>query len=137
MAKNLTHESATRDAIATAVRSDLHAGTGANVNIKFYSETPSAQSTVVLDIDLGATPFGAASSAAITYTGTATGTKTSAGTASVQSFAIFDKATTPVKVIKGTVGATTTNWDIGITGGTSIKQNEKISLTNFVYTASV
>ena len=136
MAKNLTHESATRDAIAEQVRTDIHDGTGTS-SIKFYSETPAAQSTVVVDIDLGATPFGAASSAAITYTGTATGTKTSTGTASVQSFAIWDQATTPVKVIKGTVGATTTSWDVGISGGTSIKQNEKISLTNFVYTAPV
>lgn len=140
--RNLKHDaSTTRDALATAVRGEIHSGAATECTMKFYSETVDAQSTVVLSIDLGSTPFGTAAitSQSFNYPGTATGTKTSAGTASVQSFAIFDHDTTPDKILRGSAGSTTSTntYDVSIAGGASIKQNEKIKLTSFTYTASL
>ena len=142
MANNLKHENLTRDAIATAVRGDIQTGAGTQVTIDFFTQTVDAQTGAgFLSIDLGSTPFGTAAitTQSFTYGGTATGTKTGAGTASANSFAIYDRATTPVKVLRGTAGPTTgtPSFDVEIAGGNSIKQNEKISLTSFTYTASV
>ncbi len=106
MAKNLKHENDTRDAIATAVRNDIHVGAGANVTIAFFSQTVDAQTgSGFLTINLGSTPFGTAAitTQSFTYGGTATGTNTGA-TASANSWAIYDRTTpTANKIIR--VGA--------------------------------
>ena len=140
--RNLKHSlAATRDTLATEVRADIQNGTGTQVTIDFFEETLDAQATVILSIDLGNEPFGAAAitNQAFTYTGTATGTKGGTGTGTVQSFAIFDRASTPVNIIRGSAGATGdgNTYDVSIAGGDIIKQNEKIKLTSFTYTASI
>jgi hypothetical protein len=139
MANDLRHENATRDALATAVRGDIQTGTGANVSLHLFTQTVNAQTgTGFLTINLGSTPFGtsAISTQNFTYGGTATGTKTGAGTSTASSFAIYDRAGSPVKIIRGTCGTTGGTFDLEITNN-SIKQNEKVSLTSFTYTASL
>ena len=141
MANNLKHENGVRDNIAEEVRNNnIQTGTGANVTIKFFTQTEDAQTGVgFLSINLGSTPFGTAAitNQLFTYTGTDTGTKTGAGTATADSFAIYDRDV-PNKVIRGSCGPTATGtWDVSIVGGNVVKQNEKISLTSFTYTASV
>ena len=140
--RNLKHDqTGTRDSLATVARDAIQNGAGTQVTIDFFAETLDAQSTVILSIDLGNEPFGtgAITNQAFTYTGTATGTKATTNTHTVQSFAIFDRATTPVKVLRGSAGSTTAThtYDVSIAGGASIKQNEKIKLTSFTYTASL
>ena len=135
MAHNLLHETAVRSSIASAVRSAIHAGTGANVSLRFYTQAEGTQTgSGFATINLGTAPFGAVSTYAFTYGGTATGTNT--GTArTFSSFAIHDRDAT--KVIKGTVGNATGTFDLEITGGNAIADGEKIQLTSFTYTASV
>jgi hypothetical protein len=143
--RDIRHQqSTTRDTLATEVRSDIQTGAGTNVTIAFFTQTPNAQTgSGFLTINLGASPFGTAAitSQSFTYSGTATGTttRTGTGTDTVQSFAIYDRATTPNKILRGSAGATTAThtYDIGIVGGAAISAGEKIKLTSFTYTASL
>ena len=140
--RNLKHDqAATRDSLATTVRTAIHAATGAtDVTMAFYAETLDAQSTLILDIDMGTAPFGAAAitNQAFTFTSaSATGTKATTNTHTVQSFAILDGDSN--KVLRGSSGATGdgNTYDVSIAGSAAIKQNEKIKLTSFTYTASL
>ena len=142
MAKNLQHDTATtRDTLATEVRADIHEFSATNVSIEFFTQTVAAQAgSGFLAIDLGTVPFGTAAISTQLFslqTAATSPGKTGATTETAQSFAIYNRHTTPAKILIGTVGATTTNWDIGITGGTAIATNEKIKLNTFTYTASV
>ena len=138
--RNLKHDqNTTRDTLAFEVRDDINGGTGANVVMNFYEEGEDAQATIILGINLGTAPFGTAAitNQAFTYTGTATGTKATSNTGTVQSFAIMNRDGT--KILRGSAGSTTATgtYDVEIAGGAAIKENEKIKLTSFTYTASL
>jgi hypothetical protein len=140
MANNLLHENDTRDNLATQVRTDIHAGVGANVTLSLFTQAEGTQTgTGFATVSIGATPFAAVNTTnhTIKYTGTATGTNSGAAR-TFASFAIYDKTTpTANKVLKGTVGNATGTFDLEITGGPAFADGEKIQLTAFTYTASV
>ena len=120
MANNLLHEDNTRDAIANAVRDDIHNGAATGVSMSFFTQAEGTQTgTGFASIDMGATPFAAVNTTNHTfkYTGTATGTNSGAAR-TFASFAIYDRITpTANKVIKGSVGNATGTFDVEITGG--------------------
>ena len=142
--RDIRHEqSTTRDAFAQEVRDSIQTGTGTEVTIGFFTQTVNAQTgAAFLTIELGNEPFGTGTitSQDFDYTGTHTGEKLGTGTDTANSFAVYSRGSgTPVKIFRGSAGATTATgtFDIGIIGGSAIKQNEKIKLTSFTYTASL
>lgn len=122
-----THASATRDAIANAVRTAANAGSGAP---RLYIGTSSLalpSTGVLANIQLGA-DFGAASSAVISATG-ATGTASATGTAAKCIVADSDGNA----VFNGSVGTSGNDLNLNTT---SIVNGDSITISgNVTYTA--
>jgi hypothetical protein len=147
MAKDLKHVAATRSGIIDSVLADIQNGTtlASDVNIHWYSATVDSQAT---GNDVGSSTIG--SSQPFTDGGTtfkktsiasSTWTNTSGTNKTISSFSIYNGHTTTgsrAKVLYGTVGGTTGTpaWDVEITGGNVIGDNEKLKITAFTYTAS-